>query len=78
MGVIIYTSDICAPCKATKSWLTAHNISYTEKNISDESNRMELIGKGYQSTPVTLVQNGDNETYIVGFNTKKLEEDFSK
>lgn len=31
MGVIIYTSDICAPCKATKSWLTAHNISYTEK-----------------------------------------------
>ena len=38
-----------------------------EKNISDDSNRMELIGKGYQSTPVTLVQNGDNETYIVGF-----------
>ena len=77
MGVIIYTSNGCSPCVATKSWLDKNNISYTEKNIVDDENRRELIQKGYQSTPVTLIRSGGDATYIVGFNVKKLAEVFS-
>ena len=77
MGVIIYTSNGCAPCVATKSWLSKNNISYIEKNITEEENRKELIQKGYQSTPVTMIQNESTITYIVGYDIKKLERAFS-
>jgi glutaredoxin len=62
---------------ATKSWLSKNNISYTEKNITEEENREDLIQRGYQSTPVTMIQNEGTITYIVGYNIKKLEQAFS-
>ena len=77
MGVIIYTSNGCAPCMATKYKLSKNNISYIEKNITEEENRRELIQKGYQSTPVTMIQNEGDITYIVGYNVRKLEQAFS-
>ena len=77
MVVIIYTSNSCSPCIATKSWLGKNNIPYTEKNITEEENRKELIQKGYQSTPVTMIQNERTKTYIVGYDIKKLEQAFS-
>ena len=42
--------------------------------IVDDENRRELIQKGYQSTPVTLIRSGGDATYVVGFNFKKLAE----
>ena len=58
----------------TKSWLRDNNIEYIEKNIEDESNRIELINKGYKVTPLTMV----GDTAIVGFQPKQLREVFSK
>ena len=74
MNVVIYTSLGWGPCILTKSWLRDNNIEYIEKNIEDESNRMELINKGYKVTPLTMV----GDTAIVGFQPKQLREVFSK
>ena len=53
---------------ATKSWLAKNNISYIEKNVHIEENRLELFDLGFRSTPVILA----DEDIIVGFNPTKL------
>ena len=66
--VTIYTSFGWGPCRAAKSWLAKNNISYTEKNVSQEGVAEEMFGLGYRSTPVIVTE---KET-IVGFNPTKL------
>lgn len=60
---------------ATKSWLTAHNVEYIEKNVSaNPEMATELLNLGYRVTPVIII----NETAIVGYNTPKLAEALKK
>jgi glutaredoxin len=58
-------------CGKVKEFLHQKGVPYVEKDISnDEAALNELLEKGFQATPVTVI---DGEA-VVGFNTAKLEE----
>jgi len=58
-------------CGKVKEFLHQKGVAYVEKDIStDEAALNELLEKGFQATPVTVI---DGEA-VVGFNTAKLEE----
>ena len=57
-------------CQRVKEFLSQKGIPYTEKDVSqDEAALNELMGMGFYSTPVTVI---DGEP-IVGFDRAKLE-----
>jgi glutaredoxin 3 len=58
-------------CGKVKEFLHQKGVAYVEKDISkDEVALNELLAKGFQATPVTVI---DGEA-VVGFNKAKLEE----
>ncbi len=70
-NVVVYSSDTCVYCHEVKNYLKSLNVSFTEKNVSnDMAARKELISKGFMGVPVVLV---DDET-IQGFDKKKLDQ----
>lgn len=69
--MVIYTSDQCPACEATKQFLDNNKVDYAEKNINEnEEYRDELIEMGYSSIPVTILE---NEDVILGFDLQKLQ-----
>ena len=38
--VVIYTSDGCQYCHAAKDYMDENNVKYTEKNISQDQDRL--------------------------------------
>ncbi|QLK85720.1 glutaredoxin domain-containing protein [Staphylococcus sp. 17KM0847] len=55
--VIIYTQDECPPCTFIKNYLTEHNISFDERNISNSIYRNEMIEFDAFATPFILLNN---------------------
>jgi glutaredoxin 3 len=52
-------------------FLSQKGVQFVEKNVrGDPAALKELLDKGYQSTPVTII----DEQAVVGFDQKKLEE----
>ena len=43
--VIIYGAEWCGPCKQTKAYLSKRKVSFVEKDIDDEANQKEMLGK---------------------------------
>lgn len=76
MDVTIYTTPTCPWCKKTKDLLDEHDIAYDEKNVAEDSDAAtEMVEKSDQrGVPVTVVDDGDTETVIVGFDEDQLEE----
>ncbi|MGL4912292.1 MAG: glutaredoxin family protein [Romboutsia sp.] len=71
----IYTSDSCGRCVQAKAYFKKNNIKYIEHNINKNSEaRKELIGMGYMSVPVILI----NEEHVLGFDLKRIEELLAK
>ena len=69
--VEIYTSDTCIQCVKAKEFLKANNVEYTEHNISKNSEaRKSLIGMGYMSIPVTII----NEQHVLGFDLNRMKD----
>jgi len=67
--VELYTTESCIYCHAAKDFFEEHNISYTEHNITKDSEaRKNLMKKGYRSVPLIIV--GDQE--ILGFDEEEL------
>lgn len=66
----IYTSDTCGRCVQAKEYFKQNNIEYVEHNINRNSEaRKELIGMGYMSVPVILI----DEEHVLGFDLKRIE-----
>lgn len=71
----MYTQPACQPCKAVKRWLDRRGITYTTVDVTESPDDLAAIkALGYNSVPVTIVNNGDNETELhwQGFNTNNL------
>ncbi len=69
--VTIYSSNTCGYCTMAKEYFKENNVSYEEKNISNDIEaRKDLMSKGFMGVPVIYV---DNEV-IQGFNKAKLDE----
>lgn len=43
--LILYTKSTCSNCKAVKGVLESHNIGFTEKDLADNDNAIEMLGK---------------------------------
>ncbi len=53
-----------------KVYLSRKDIAFTERNVSlDEGARQDLLGMGYRSTPVTVI----NGHKVVGYSPPKLD-----
>ena len=69
-NVEIYTSDSCIQCIKSKEFLKNNNIEYIEHNISKNSeDRRTLIGMGYMSIPVTII----NGEHVLGFDLNRMK-----
>jgi len=70
-AVTIYATPGCSGCRAVKEFLKSKNVSYTEIDMAaDEAARNYVREKtGYISSPVVQI----GETFIVGFDRKKIE-----
>lgn len=69
-NVEIYTSDSCIQCIKAKEFLKNNNIEYIEHNISKNSeDRRTLIGMGYMSIPVTII----NGEHVLGFDLNRMK-----
>lgn len=67
----MYTSDSCGRCVQAKEYFKKNNIEYIEHNINKNSQaRKELIGMGYMSVPVILI----NEEHVLGFDLNRIEQ----
>lgn len=67
--VEIYTSDTCGKCVQAKEYLKNNKIDYKEYNISkDSEGRKELIGMGYMSVPLLII----NGEHVLGFDLKRM------
>lgn len=70
-NIVIYTSNSCGYCHMAKDYFNEINVTYTEKNVSeDPAARKELMKMGYMSVPVIKIE----EEIVVGFDKAKIEE----
>ena len=73
MGIVVYTTDNCRQCKATKRFLDSKNVEYKTVNISGNQEIRELLKEhGFSSVPVTVVD-GAFDHAINGFAIDKLK-----
>ena len=71
MKIDIYSSNTCQYCVAVKDFFNSHNLDFTEKNISENSEfRKELIKKHIMGVPYVVI---DNES-VLGFDIEKIKE----
>ncbi len=70
--VTIYTTPTCVFCKKAKAFFNQHNISYSEKDVSqDEAAINEMVEKsGQMGVPVIDVDG----SIIIGFDEEALRE----
>lgn len=72
--VTIYTTPTCPYCKQTKEFFNEHDIDFQEFNVADDRDKAkEMIQKsGQKGVPVTIIEQGEDEEIIVGFNQDRL------
>lgn len=73
--VRVYSKENCMQCKMLKRWLEDKGINFTECDIThneEELKHLRLLG--YQSLPVTYIDNGRFNGYVKGFDVKKLND----
>ena len=69
--ITVYTSPTCHYCHLAKEWLTARDIPFVEKDVTQTENALEVMKRtDMMGTPVIVV--GDE--VIQGFNQSRLEE----
>ena len=70
MNVIVYTQPDCPPCKIVKEFLSYHQITYKEIDISKDIKEKNYLVNELQSysTPTVVVEN----LVIKGFDIKAL------
>ncbi len=69
-SVVIYSTPTCVYCKIAKEYFGEHNISYTEKDVAEDSDaRKEMVEKsGQMGVPVIDIDGN----IIVGFDKKSI------
>ncbi|HZH58256.1 MAG TPA: glutaredoxin family protein [Metabacillus sp.] len=67
--ILVYSSDSCGFCVKLRSWLDAHNIPYTNKDVNIPEIQEEFNKLNIRGIPVMLVtdKNTNETTRIIGF-----------
>lgn len=66
--MIVYTKPGCAPCVQLKKYLKMKDISYEERDTSEDKNLEELTKLGVTTVPTTVI----GDSIIVGYNLMAL------
>lgn len=71
-SITIYSTPTCVYCKMAKEYFKENNISYTEKDVSEDMDaRKEMVDKsGQMGVPVIDIDG----KVIVGFDKNKIAE----
>lgn len=67
-NVIVYTSNTCTFCSATKEYLNEKGVNFEERNVKEPQYRKELMAMGYMSVPVIKIE----DEVILGFDKDKI------
>ena len=71
MSITIYTMPKCEACERTKMWLDEQGFGFTEVDITEDEEAMELVkSHGYNQAPVVSINNFEYGCY--GFRRDKL------
>ena len=70
--IVIYSTPTCHFCDAAKTFLTDHNIPYTNHDVSEDATlREEMIAMtGQMGVPVIKI----DEEIMVGYDEEKMKE----
>jgi len=68
--ITIYTTARCVYCKMAKEFFKRNNISYEEKDVSDDNARREMIDKSNQFGVPVIDIDGQ---IIVGFDEEAVK-----
>jgi len=73
--VLVYSSDSCGFCVKLRSWLDAHNIPYTNKDVNIPEIQEEFNKLNIRGIPVMLVtdKNTNETTRIIGFQPNTIK-----
>ena len=73
MEIKVYSTPSCPWCKKTREWMKGKKIKFTDIDITEEDeDREEMIEKSGQLAVPVIDVNGE---IIVGFDTKKIEQE---
>jgi glutaredoxin-like protein NrdH len=75
MSVTVYSMPNCVQCKNTYAFLDKYGVDYTTIDIKEDPSAMLILEKyNFQSAPVVVVENEDNEDAWCGFRGDKIKE----
>jgi glutaredoxin len=72
-GIVMYCTSWCPDCKRARAWLKAHNVSYTEVDISKSAAAAQQVrtwANGNETTPTFDIDG----TIIVDFDEPRLRQ----
>ena len=74
--VTIYSSPTCGFCKMAKEFLNEKNISFTDYDVTvDTDKAQEMVDMtGQMGVPVIIIGEGEEKEVIIGFDRPKVEE----
>lgn len=69
--ILVITSPGCQPCRMTKKMLEDRGIDFTERNVSEDFEALELAKSlGHSSSPVVVTGAGEHWS---GFRPDKID-----
>jgi glutaredoxin len=72
--ITVFTTTTCAYCGMVKKWLDSKQYKYTTINLDENPEMQKDIFQksGSLTVPVTLIEEGDVERVVIGFNLSGL------
>jgi arsenate reductase-like glutaredoxin family protein len=62
--LVLFTQSGCRDSRKVRSWLTARNVAFTERNVTGDADATnELLATGYFATPLLV----SGESVVIGF-----------
>ncbi len=73
-NVLIYTTQTCGYCKATKEFFAKHNVPYKEIDVgnNEQEARTMIDRSGQMGVPVIIVGEGKDTKTIIGYDVQAL------
>ncbi|HEY4493067.1 MAG TPA: glutaredoxin family protein, partial [Candidatus Paceibacterota bacterium] len=70
--VKIYSTPTCVWCRATKDFLTEHNVPFEDINVASDAVAREYMFKRTGQMGVPVIEIGND--IIIGFNEERISE----
>ncbi len=76
MNITVYGATWCAFCKTEKQWLDSKNVSYNYIDVDVDEDAMKTVEEltNSRAVPITVVNSGNTQNVIKGFNRQALQE----